>query len=80
MAGLPALCADLPVFREVLGDGALFVPQRDPALVADAMRRLATDAALRASLVACGRANAPRFSWARAARETLAVYRRVLAP
>jgi glycosyltransferase involved in cell wall biosynthesis len=75
VAGLPVLCSDIAVFREVLGDGAEFVAQRDPDAVAAGLRRLVTDPARRAALVARGRENARRFSWARTARETLAVYR-----
>lgn len=40
------------------GDNALLVPRRDPSAIAAAVRRLATDAALRARLVAGGRSTA----------------------
>lgn len=74
-AGVPVVCSDIAVFREVLGDGALFVPPGDADAAADALARLMTEPALRAELVRRGRANAERFSWARTARETLDVYR-----
>lgn len=77
-AGLPVVCADIPVFREVLGDGALFVAVDHPEAVATAIARVAGDPALRASLVARGHANSARFSWSRTARETLAVYAALL--
>jgi glycosyltransferase involved in cell wall biosynthesis len=77
VAGVPVVCADIPVFREVAGDGAVFVPADDADAVAAALERVLTDEASRASLRRRGEANAARFSWARTALETLAVYRDV---
>jgi glycosyltransferase involved in cell wall biosynthesis len=50
--GRAIVTADTPAAREVLGDGdsALLVPAGDPDGLADAMRRLADDAELRARL------------------------------
>ncbi len=42
------------------------------------LQRVALSPTRRAELVALGRTQAQRFSWARCASETLAVYRRVL--
>ena len=41
--------------------------------IADAMLRLSQDEALRQHLIAAGHENVKRFSWSKAARETLAV-------
>ena len=76
-AGVAVVCSDIPVFREVAGDGACFVDPRDADATAAALARVATDAELRSRLVDRGRANARRFSWSRTAGETLAVYRDV---
>lgn len=78
-AGIPVVCSDIPVFREVLGDGACHVDRSDADAVAGALARLAGDAGWRRTLVARGLANASSHSWARSARDTLAVYREVLA-
>jgi glycosyltransferase involved in cell wall biosynthesis len=43
------------------------------------LRRVAEDEALRAEMRRAGLARAARFSWARAAAQTLALYERVLA-
>ena len=48
-------------------------------MLADALLRLAEDAALREALAAKARARAPLFSWSRAAEQTLEVYRSALA-
>jgi glycosyltransferase involved in cell wall biosynthesis len=48
--------------------------------MASKLARIAQDPALRRDLRAKGCARAAVFSWERAARETLAVYQRVLRP
>ncbi|MCC7355735.1 MAG: glycosyltransferase family 4 protein [Anaerolineae bacterium] len=77
--GAPVVCADSSSLPEVVGDAALLLPPLDVVAWAEAMRRLACDADLRATLRARGPARARRFSWERAARETVEVYRRVMA-
>ncbi|HYI20891.1 MAG TPA: glycosyltransferase family 1 protein [Solirubrobacteraceae bacterium] len=72
-AGTPAIVSDLPVLREVLGDGALYVRPGDAAGLADALLSVAGDAALRERLVAAGRAAIAPLSWAETARRTRAV-------
>jgi glycosyltransferase involved in cell wall biosynthesis len=49
------------------------------AQIADAMRLVLTQPALAAELRARGLARAAQFTWERTARETIAVYERVLA-
>jgi glycosyltransferase involved in cell wall biosynthesis len=72
-AGAPAIVSDLPVFREVLGEGALYVRPGDAARLADAMLRVARDPALRERLLAAGRAAIAPLSWVETARRTRAV-------
>jgi glycosyltransferase involved in cell wall biosynthesis len=71
--GTPVVVADLPVFAETLGDGALRVPPGDADALADALLRLERDDALRRRLVAAGREAVADLSWERAARETRAI-------
>jgi glycosyltransferase involved in cell wall biosynthesis len=59
---------------EVLGDGALWVNPYDVEAIADGMRRLLSDEALRDELVAKGSARARLFSWRTTAATTLGVY------
>src|SRR5207244_1385557 len=77
-AGVPVLCGDIPVLREVAGDAALFADPTDEAALSVALRDIAKDADLRARLIERGRERAAAFGWRRAAERTLAVYRRVL--
>ena len=53
--GTPAVVADLPVFAETLGEGALRVPPGDAEALADALLRLEREPGLRERLVAAGR-------------------------
>jgi glycosyltransferase involved in cell wall biosynthesis len=72
--GTPVISSHRPAMPEVLGDAALYADPRDAFAWADAVERLTIDAALRDDLIARGHQRAARYSWARAARETLAVY------
>jgi alpha-1,3-rhamnosyl/mannosyltransferase len=64
--------------REVLGPHGWFVEPEDVAGWRDALRRAATDDDFVAGLRAGGVERARRFTWQRAATETVAVYRHVL--
>jgi len=75
-SGVPLVASDLPVLREVAADAALYAPPDDPEAWIDALLRVLTDPALARDLARKGRERARAFSWARAAEETLAVWRR----
>jgi len=72
-AGTPAIVSDLPVLREVLGDGALYVAPGDAGGLADALLAVAADPGLRERLLAAGRAAIAPLSWEATARQTRAV-------
>lgn len=71
--GVPVMAANNSSLPEVAGDAALLVDPLDMDAIADAMLRLSRDEDLRQKLIAAGYANVARFSWEKAARETLAV-------
>ncbi len=73
--GTPVVASNRAALPEVLGDAGVLVDPQDPAGIAGALERVLSDFALRADLRARGLARAARFSWARAARETLEQYR-----
>lgn len=73
--GSPVLAARATVFPEILGDAALFFDPYDILSLRSALISVWNDAALRALLRNRGFARTSDFSWARMARETLAVYR-----
>ncbi len=76
--GVPTLAAAKTSLPEAGGDGALLVAPDDEEAAAEGMHRLLTDAALRTELRQRGLAHAARFSWPETARQTAALYRRVL--
>ena len=71
--GTPVITSSTSSLPEVAGDAALLVNARDEAAIAQAIERIVTDDALRAALIARGYAQAARFSWQRAAEQTLHV-------
>ena len=78
-SGTPVVCSNAASLPEVVGDAAIRVSPENEAALADAIVRALTDGTLREQMIARGLAQAAKFSWARAARETTDVYRSVLA-
>ena len=76
--GTPVVCSDWELFHEVCGDAALFADPHNPQAIADAIARVLSDPALAEGLRQCGLERVKMFTWERAARETMAVYRRVM--
>lgn len=71
--GVPVMTANSSSLPEIAGDAALYVDPTDVDAIAAAMLRLSQDEELRRQLIAAGYENVKRFSWDKAARETLAV-------
>jgi glycosyltransferase involved in cell wall biosynthesis len=76
--GVPAIVADLPLYDETIGAGALRFPAGDEAALADALLRLEREPALRERLVRDGQTAIAPLSWERAARELRAVFAEVI--
>jgi glycosyltransferase involved in cell wall biosynthesis len=76
--GVPVLSTAVGGVADVVGDGetGLLVPPGDPAALAAAMVRLATDRALRERLGGAARDRSARFDGARLVAETSALYAR----
>ena len=76
--GTPVVCSDIPVFREVAGDAARFVPVDDVAALADAIGSLLGDDAAREALVRARPRARPGLLLGTLRRTaTIAVYREV---
>jgi glycosyltransferase involved in cell wall biosynthesis len=73
--GTPVVASNVSALPEVVGDAALQVPPLDVEALADAMERLLRDDGLRSDLRERGLARAAQFSWEKAARQTVEVYR-----
>lgn len=79
LVGLPVMLADIPVYREVGGDAAVYFDPHDLASIAAVITRAVTEPELRARLTADGYEQAARFSWPKVADETLAAFDRAIA-
>jgi glycosyltransferase involved in cell wall biosynthesis len=75
--GTPVLCSNTSSLPEVVGDGGLLLDPHDAHAWAAALERILSDEHLRADLRARGLIQARKFSWERAARETLAAYQSI---
>jgi glycosyltransferase involved in cell wall biosynthesis len=75
--GTPVVCANNSSLPEVAGDAALLIEATDTEALADAMWQLLADTSLRERLVLKGYDQAKRFTWEKAARRLLNVYRQV---
>lgn len=76
--GTPVVTSDASSMPEAVGDAGLVVPPLDDVALAEAMGRLLEDHALAEDLRGRGLARAQALSWQRVARETSAIYHRVL--
>lgn len=77
--GTPVVLAAASSLPEVAGGAGLAVDPGDSEAWAGALAALLADPDRRAAMRAAGLARAARFTWERAARETVAVYRRARA-
>jgi glycosyltransferase involved in cell wall biosynthesis len=77
-ADTPVLCSNTTSLPEVGGDAALYFDPRSPASIAETILRFYSDPELAPALAAAGRRRLNQFSWTRAARETIELYRQTL--
>jgi glycosyltransferase involved in cell wall biosynthesis len=73
-SGCAVITSNTAALVEITGDAALHV-EPDPASLAEAMTRIASDESLRATLASRGIARAKTFTWTRCAELTRAAYR-----
>jgi len=78
-AGIPTVCSDIPVLREVCGDAAIYADPLDPADFAGKVRGLLASPRSEARARA-GRTRASRYSSEDTARAYLELFRRISGP
>jgi glycosyltransferase involved in cell wall biosynthesis len=76
--GAPVIAANVSSFPEVVGDAGIMVPPDDEEAWVEAMEHLLDNEEQRERMRSQSIARAGLFTWERTARETLAVYRKVL--
>ncbi|MGB7219641.1 MAG: glycosyltransferase family 1 protein [Vicinamibacterales bacterium] len=73
-SGTPVVVSNVSSLPEVVDDAALLVEPRDPQSIADGIRRVLCDQALRSDLRAKGLVRASQFSWERSVRRIREIY------
>ncbi|NWG04931.1 MAG: glycosyltransferase family 4 protein [Syntrophaceae bacterium] len=77
-SGVPVITSNSTSLPEVVGDGGLLVNPYDVDLLREAMRELLEDEKKRREMIERSLVRAKLFSWDKCARQTLAVYEKVL--
>lgn len=72
--GTPVVTSNTSSLPEIAGEAALLVDPRNPEEIADAVQKLLADGPLRSVLSSRGLVHAQRFTWEKAAKETLKVF------
>jgi alpha-1,3-rhamnosyl/mannosyltransferase len=72
-AGVPPVLLDTEIAHESCGAAALYVPVNDLAATTRALESLLFDAGTRQRILSAAPGELAKYSWPRAARETLAV-------
>ena len=73
-SGLPVVCSDIPVLREIANGAAQFFDPTSSSAIAEGVHSALRDPTYRAELIKRGRRRAADFSWRRAAEQTLAAF------
>jgi glycosyltransferase involved in cell wall biosynthesis len=73
-SGTPVVASEVSSLPEVVGDAAMLVNPENVFDIARGITEVLTNNELRESMIVRGRKQASNFSWARTAREVLAVY------
>jgi len=76
--GCPVISSNATCLPEVNGDAALYFDPTSTEELVDALTQISTDQDIRERQIACGNKRVKQFSWARMAKETKAVYDKIL--
>ena len=75
--GCPVVTSDTSSLPEVVGEAGIMVNPYDTDRLTQAMRQVLTDSELRNNMIRKGLEQSKRFSWEKAAKQTLEVYNKV---
>ena len=73
----PVVTSDTSSLPEVVGEAGIMVDPQNTNSLAEAMSKVLTDSKLRDNMIRKGLEQAKRFSWEKAAEQTLEVYHKV---
>ena len=76
--GCPVITSNTSSLPEVVGDAGLLVDPTDPSAIKEAIEKVLTDQNLAERIRSAGIQRAQQFDWTRTARDTVALYRKVV--
>ncbi len=79
VCGTPTVLSQASALPEIAGDAALYFPAHDSGQLTNVLEDLVADHHLQEKLREAGRRRAQRFSWEKAAKETLDLYQQIQA-
>lgn len=74
LLGVPLICSDIPVLREIAGEGALFADSVDPDSFSESIKKVISNKEIKNDLIEKGFENVKRFSWEKSAKELLEIF------
>lgn len=77
--GVPVLASNIPALREVYGDAALYFNPKNVPDIKNKIEKIIRYKRVRTGLIKKGKQRAKKYSWREMAKQTLQVYREVLA-
>ncbi|MFA5925366.1 MAG: glycosyltransferase family 1 protein [Parcubacteria group bacterium] len=77
-AGTPIVCSDIPIFREISGDAALFCDPESSGEFTGNISKILSDQSLKEKLIKSGIESAKKFEWQNMAQKTLAIYKNII--
>jgi len=75
---IPVIASDIPVHHEIAGNSVLYADPNKPTSLTLQIKKLLNDRKLRQRMITRSSAMLKKFSWEKTAKETVAVYRKVL--
>lgn len=73
-AGCPVALSDIPIFREINGEAAVYFNPDNPEDIARVISQVLMNRKLRQSLISKGYKQAKKYSWEKMVRETYKIY------
>jgi len=71
---IPLICSNIPTFKEIYGDAAIYFNPNDPVDIAQKIKHVLTSKKTRLGLVERGKKQVKNYSWQKMAKQTLRIY------
>jgi len=76
--GCPVVLSDIPVFKEIYGDSAIYFNPQDPSDIAEKIEMVIDDIELRNDLTEKGLNNAKKYTWENSAKQFFRIINEVI--